>query len=118
MSTAPQQFYTLDEYLALERISETRYEFHKGAVLAMSGGTLPHDVITGNAYNALCVALQETSCRVCTGNIQIKVPAAPPYRYPDLSVVCGPIDTERFTGNDLLLSNLARGRALQHHRSV
>jgi Uma2 family endonuclease len=61
-------------------------------------------VITGNAYNALRAALQGTSCRVCTGNMQIKVPAAPPYRYPDLSVVCGPIDTERFNGNDLLLN--------------
>lgn len=104
MSTVLQHFYTLEDYLALERTSDTRYEFHNGAVFAMSGGTLQHDIITGNAYNALRAALSGTGCRVFTGNMQIKVPAAPPYRYPDLSVVCGPVHTERFNGNDLLLN--------------
>lgn len=104
MSTASKHFYTLDEYLALERASDTRYEFYNGEIFAMSGGSLQHDVITGNAYNALRAALQGKNCRVFTGNMQIKVPAALPYRYPDVSVVCGPIQTERFNGNDLLVN--------------
>jgi Uma2 family endonuclease len=36
--------------------------------------------------------------------MQIKVPAAPPYRYADGSVVCGDVEVERFEGNDLLLN--------------
>jgi Uma2 family endonuclease len=36
--------------------------------------------------------------------MQIKVPAAPPYRYADGSVVCGKVEVERFNGDDLLLN--------------
>jgi Uma2 family endonuclease len=36
--------------------------------------------------------------------MQIKVPAALPYRYADGSVVCGKVEVERFNSNDLLLN--------------
>ncbi len=36
--------------------------------------------------------------------MQIKVPAAPPYRYADGSAVCGSVEVERLRGNDLLVN--------------
>lgn len=104
MSAEPKQIYTLDEYLALERESNVRYEFWHGEVYAMSGGTLRHDRIIRNTYDALRSLVRRKGCEVFTANMQIKVPAALPYRYADGSVVCGEVRVERFNGNDLLLN--------------
>ena len=104
MSTQTKQRYTLEEYLALERVSEVKYEYWDGEIFSMSGGTLAHDQIMGNSDELLRNQLRESDCRVFTNNMQIKVPAAPPYRYADGSVVCGPFEVERFNGADLLLN--------------
>ena len=104
MSTEVKRRYNLEEYLELERDSEVRYEFWNGEIYAMSGGTLSHDQIMGNVFDSLRMNLRGRDCRVFTNNMQIKVPAAPPYRYADGSVVCGKVEVERFNGNDLLLN--------------
>jgi Uma2 family endonuclease len=96
--------YTLEEYLALERESDVKYEYFDGEVFAMSGGTLWHDVVTANTHEALRDGLKRKPCRVFTGNMQIKTPKALPYRYADGSVACGKPQVERFNGNDLLLN--------------
>jgi Uma2 family endonuclease len=106
MSLQPQRYYTLDEYLALERESEVRYEYWNGEVFAMSGGTLHHDRIMGNVFDLLRRQLRPKGCEVFTNNMQIKVPAVPPYRYTDGSVVCGQVEIERFNNNELLLNPL------------
>lgn len=104
MSTQPKDRYTIEEYLALERESEVKYEYWDGEIFAMSGGTLLHDQIMGNTDDLLRNELRGRECRVFTNNMQIKVPAAPPYRYGDGSVVCGQVEVERFNGADLLVN--------------
>ena len=104
MSTQPKHRYTLEEYHALERDSEVRYEYWDGEIFVMSGGTLAHDLIMGNASTSLGAQLIGKDCRVFTNNMQIKVPAAPPYRYADGSVVRGKVEVERFNGADLLIN--------------
>jgi hypothetical protein len=104
MSTKRSHRYTLAEYLELERESEVKYEYWDGEIFAMSGGTLAHDQITGNMFDLLRDQLRARDCTVFTNNMQIKVPAAPPYRYADGSVVCGPVEVERFSGSDLLVT--------------
>jgi Uma2 family endonuclease len=104
MTTKRNRSYTLDEYLALERDSEVKYEYWDGEILAMSRGTLAHDQITGNVFDVLREQLRGRDCRVFTNNMQIKVPAALPYRYADGSVVCGIVEVERLNGSDMLLN--------------
>lgn len=104
MTAEPKHIYTMEDYLALERESEVRYEYRNGEVFDMSGGTLYHDVVTENFKNALNRELSGKSCRVFSGNMQIKTPALLPYRYADGSVVCGKPEVERFNGCDLLLN--------------
>ena len=106
MSLQHKHRYTLEEYLALERESEVRYEYWNGEVFAMSGGTLHHDRIMGNVFDLLRTQLRRKGCEVFTNNMQIMVPAAPPYRYADGSVVCGQVEVETFNSNDLLLNQL------------
>jgi len=106
MATDPKHRYTLDQYLALERDSEVRHEYWNGEVYAMSGGSLAHDQIMGNVDRVIARQLEGRPCSVFTNNMQIKVPAAPPYRYADGSVVCGNVEVEEFNGNDLLVNPL------------
>ncbi len=104
MSTQQKHRYTLEEYLALERESEIKYEYWDGEIFAMSGGTLAHDLIMCNTTNQLTPQLANKRCRFFSNNMQIKVPIAPPYRYADGSVVCGKAEVERFNGADLLIN--------------
>ena len=104
MSAGTKRRYTLEEYLALVRESDARLEFWDGEIFAMSGGTLAHERVMGNAYDLFRVHLRGSDCAVFGSNMQIKVPSAPPYRYADGSVVCGKVEVERFNGNDLLLN--------------
>jgi Uma2 family endonuclease len=131
MSAETKRRYTLEEYLALERESDERLEFWDGEVFAMSGGTLGHERIMKNGYNALHDELRNTACEVFGSNMQIKVPSAPPYRYSDGSVVCGTVEVERFNGTDLLLNPILvyevlspsteaydRGDKFTHYKSI
>ncbi len=38
-------YYTFEEYLALEAIAKYKSEYHNGQIYAMSGGTLRHRLI-------------------------------------------------------------------------
>ena len=104
MATDPRHKYTLEEYLALERESEIKYEYWNEDVYAMSGGSLAQDQIIGNVDRLIARQLEGIPCSVFTNNMQIKVPAAPPYRYADGSVVCGEAQVEEFNGNELLVN--------------
>ena len=101
MSTQPKHRYTLDEYLELELASEVKYEYWDGQIFAMSGASNAHDQIQGNLY-LLRLKLRGRKCRVFLSDIRLKVPLFPPYRYPDLSALCGEAVWEKLGGLDLL----------------
>ena len=98
----PQPYYRLDEYFALEAAGEARYEYWNGAVLCMSGGTPQHSAISVNITSGLKARLRGSRCRVFNGDMAIKTPLAPPYRYPDASVLCGKPSYEKVDKFDTL----------------
>lgn len=131
MSAETKRRYTLEEYLALEKVSDARLEFWDGEVFAMSGGTLAHERIMRNVRNQYQAQLGRGRCEVFGSDMQIKVPSAPPYRYADGSIVCGKTEVERFNGNDLLLNPVLvyevlspsteaydRGDKFTHYKSI
>lgn len=131
MAANPERRYTLEEYLELDRTSEERLEFRDGEVFCMSGVSDEHDAIEGNIYAFLRSQLSERGCRVCLANMRIKVPSAPPYRYADLSVVCGKIEFKEVGGVDasanpqLIVEVLSpsieaydRGDKFSHYKSI
>ncbi len=89
MSALPKPRYTLEEYFALELESELKYEYWDGEVFVMSGASPEHETIVLNTSTGLDIALEGRPCRVFPSNLRVKVPAAPPYRYPDLTALCG-----------------------------
>ena len=69
--------FTLDEYFALERASERRFEFRNGEIVCMSGGTREHAAISRNIVRRLAERLPGT-CQVFGSDLAVHVPAAPP----------------------------------------
>ncbi len=86
MSLQLKQRYSLEEYFALELKSEEKYEYFNGDVFCISGVSPNHSQIEGNLITLLNNKLRKRGCRVFTSNPRIKVPAAPPPRYPGLTV--------------------------------
>src|SRR5438105_15949666 len=89
MSLQPQHGYTLAEYFALEQASEVRYEYWQGEVFAISGASPAHAQIQINLITLLRLQLRGRPCRIFSSDMRLKVPSLPPYRYPDLSALCG-----------------------------
>src|SRR5262247_524786 len=106
MTALPKQRYTLEAYLELDKNSEEKYEYFDGEVFAMAGGSLNHNRVARNLTRLLDIYLAETNCEVLPADMRIKVPKAFPYRYPDLSIVCGELIVEELSGQQMLVNPL------------
>ncbi|MCA1621546.1 MAG: Uma2 family endonuclease [Acidobacteria bacterium] len=102
MAANPERRYTLEEYLELDRTSEERLEFWDGEVFCMSGVSEEHAEIETNLLAFLKPLLRGRGCRIFPANVRVKVPTAPPYRYPDVSALCGEARFEEIGGVDAL----------------
>ena len=79
----------MDEFLAWEERQETKHEFDGVHVIAMVGGTSAHALISGNVLFALLTRLRGKPCRAYNADFMVEVAGS--LRYPDVSVVCGPV---------------------------
>jgi Uma2 family endonuclease len=93
--------FSVEEYFALERASERRFEFRDGEIVCMSGGSREHATIASNLIRSLGDKIRET-CRVYGSDLAVYVPDGRPYRYPDASVVCGEARFQIIDGRDCL----------------
>ena len=93
--------FSLEEYFALERASERRFEWRDGEIVCMSGGSHEHAAIASNVIRHLGNKVRE-GCRVYGSDLAVYVPDGRPYRYPDLSVVCGEARFQSVDGRDCL----------------
>ena len=103
MRAVADQKYTLEEYFELERNSEEKWEFWDGSVWSMSGASLVHEDIVSNFLHTLRSRLPD-GCKTSGSNVRVKVPEFPPYRYPDLTIVCGHRESETISGLEMLLN--------------
>lgn len=94
MIANPQEYQkmTAAEYLEWEAKQELRYEYIDGEILAMTGGTLPHNDIALNFYTALRPHLRQRGCRVNVSDAKVQASKDSRYFYPDLVVSCHPDD--------------------------
>jgi len=79
------------EYLDLERSLESKNEFFDGTMFAMSGGTPLHSQIATNLAAEFRNHLKGKRCVPYNSDLRLKVEATGLFTYPDLSVVCGPL---------------------------
>jgi Uma2 family endonuclease len=79
------------EYLALERVAETRSEYLDGEIFAMAGGTLGHNLIAANSLREIGNAMKDRPCIAVGSDMKVRIEAANTFVYPDVSGLCGPI---------------------------
>ncbi|NBD32681.1 MAG: Uma2 family endonuclease [Cyanobacteria bacterium] len=89
MTQLTQRVYTPEEYLEFEAKAEVRHEFINGEVVPMAGGTTKHNVITGNIYIALRLALKDRNAPVYMENVKLWIPSVNIFTYPDVMVLAG-----------------------------
>lgn len=89
MITTPHpQKMSIEEYLDWEPRQEIRYEYVYGNVLAMTGGTIPHNDIALNFYRALYPCVRAKGCRINVSDVKLQISESSPYYYPDLVLSC------------------------------
>ncbi len=92
---------TLAEYVAREATSEVKHEFINGEVFAMAGGTLEHGALAVAIGAQLSNALAGKPCRIFSSDVRLHVPSTGASFYPDLSVVCGKVESPKEDANAL-----------------
>lgn len=104
MSSLPAETYiTPEAYLALERRAQYKSEYINGEILAMSGASHAHNIITVDITTELNIQLRKRGCDIYSGDMRVRTNPTSSYFYPDVVVVC---DKPRFEDNvfDTLLN--------------
>jgi Uma2 family endonuclease len=85
---------TPQEYLAIERAAEFKSEFFDGEMFAMAVISKDHSRVTVNLTGGFHAAIRGKDCDLFSSDLRVKVSANGLYTYPDLTIVCGPVDVE------------------------
>ncbi|WP_396211308.1 Uma2 family endonuclease [Flavobacterium sp.] len=86
------KYFTEKEYLDSERLALDKHEFYKGEIFAMSGASIPHNIIAMNCYIDLGTKLKGKNCMPFGSDLRIHIPKNTLYTYPDISIICGEIE--------------------------
>jgi Uma2 family endonuclease len=81
------------DYLAAEAKSDVRHEYLGGEVWAMAGGTPEHGALAAATIGQLLQGLRGKPCRTFTSDVRVRIPQTGLSTYPDVSVVCGQLET-------------------------
>ena len=90
-------FLSIKEYLEIEETSSSKHEYEKGKILAMTGGSINHGILCGNAYNELRTEIEKKKlkCDAFGSEIRIHIEKADSIVYPDAMIICGEIKTSK-----------------------
>lgn len=92
-AAAAQTLLTPEEYIIQERKAQFKSEYLSGRIIAMSGASRAHNLITRNISGELYVQLKGRTCESYTNDMRVRIPSPMSYTYPDVVVVC---DEPRF----------------------
>lgn len=88
MFTVPKTVLTPQEYLARERMADSRSEFYRGKMIAMAVSSWGHTLIKDNLTREAGDHLKNGPCKVLTSDLRVKITATGLYTYPDIVMVC------------------------------
>lgn len=86
---ATKGYYTPEEYLALEEVSDSKHEYRDGKIIPMPGGSKNHNKIAGNFYAELKLALKGQDWDIYIGDVRLWIPRYRQYSYPDVMAISG-----------------------------
>jgi Uma2 family endonuclease len=94
MSLAHDVHYGLREYLSFEASSNVKHEYVGGQIYPMAGGTPEHAALAAAFLGQLYAQLRSGRCRPYDAALRVRVRAADLLTYPDVTVVCGPVERD------------------------
>jgi Uma2 family endonuclease len=103
MSAIPKEKMSLEEYLEFDYQAEGLFEYFDGQIFEM-GASPEHAEIQTSLGAILRAKLAPKGCKIFASELGVKVPSLLPYRYPDLTVVCGKAEYEIMGGLKRLLN--------------
>lgn len=95
---------SVEDYLALDANSPTKYEYSHGVIIAMSGASERHNSIAGAIGGELYQRLKRGRCKVYPGDMRVQSGDSSGYFYPDVVVMCGRPQLVTIQGVDTLLN--------------
>lgn len=129
MTASARHRYSYTAYLDLDEMSNVKLEYVDGEIFAMAGGTPDHAALAMNIGIALA-AVREHGCRVYSSDLRIRVLATGLAAYPDVTIVCGPIERDpvnrtTITNPTIIVEVLSdstqdydRGAKAEHYRQI
>jgi Uma2 family endonuclease len=118
------------DYFETERAAQFKSEFFDGEMFAMAGGSPEHSLIGANLTAEIRNLLKGRTCAAYSADLRIKIEATGLCTYPDMSVVCGPLQfapgTKDTIVNPVLLAEVLsdstegydRGTKFEHYRQI
>jgi Uma2 family endonuclease len=89
MGVPETKYITQEEYLIAERAALNKHEYYEGEIFAMSGASLPHNIIFSNTIGSLSSKLKGKSCRPFGSDLRVHILGNTLYTYPDITIICG-----------------------------
>ena len=89
MSAQPLPKLTVEEYLEIERTSDTKHEFFAGQMYDMAGGTYEHAILVPNLIVEIGSRLKGTNCRIASNDLLVRTAPDGLHTYPDITIICG-----------------------------
>lgn len=85
------KFFTIAGYLEMEDASEVRHEFHNGTLKEMAGGILPHNVVKGEAFTFVNLAIRAANIpnMALNSDTKVRIEAFNRFVYPDVTISDG-----------------------------
>lgn len=87
MSSLPQQRYTPEQYLEMDRKADHRSEYVNGEIRAMAGASREHNLIVTNLVREVSTCLRGRPCETYANDMRVKISPVR-YAYPDMVVAC------------------------------
>ncbi|HEV8082293.1 MAG TPA: Uma2 family endonuclease [Chitinophagaceae bacterium] len=87
------KFYSIPEFLEIEKEALEKHEYYKGEIFVMSGAGARHNIISVNILVSLGISLKGKSCRPYGSDMRIHIPENSLFTYPDISIICGEVIT-------------------------
>jgi Uma2 family endonuclease len=82
------RYYTVEEYLEMEKPSTIKHEYFQGEIFAMSGAGDNHNDIFSNVFIEIGNKLKGKPCRPYGSDKRMTIPENTLFTYPDISIYC------------------------------
>ncbi len=102
MTALPKRKLTAEEYLVIERDAEFKSDFYDGVMYSMAGASIEHNRVKENLARELGNRLVDGPCECLSSDQRVLINRTGLYTYPDIVVVCDPIERSRNDANTIV----------------